>query len=110
MNWDVIKGEWKQFNGKVREKWGKLTDDDLTVIGGMKDQLVGKLQERYGYAKGQAEREIDDFARDCDTNNQPTPAKSPSVGERTADALKSGAKSVGAALEAAGHKVKNLAD
>jgi uncharacterized protein YjbJ (UPF0337 family) len=62
MNWDTIKGEWKQLTGKVKEKWGKLTDDDLTTIAGKRDQLVGKLQERYGYAKDQAERELDEFA------------------------------------------------
>jgi uncharacterized protein YjbJ (UPF0337 family) len=62
MNWDQVKGNWKQFTGKVKEKWGDLTDDDLTAIEGKRDQLAGKLQERYGYAKDRAEREIDDFA------------------------------------------------
>lgn len=68
MNWDQISGNWKQFKGKVKEKWGKLTDDDLTTIGGKKDQLAGKLQEHYGFQKAQAERELDEFAR---TLNQP---------------------------------------
>ena len=63
MNWDQIKGNWTTFRGKVKEKWGQLTDDDLTTIDGKKDQLTGKLQERYGYAKEQAERELDEFAR-----------------------------------------------
>lgn len=63
MNWDQIKGQWKQFSGKVKEKWGQLTDDDLTMIEGKRDQLAGKLQERYGYGKEQAEREIEDFSR-----------------------------------------------
>jgi len=67
MNWDTIKGQWKQITGKVREKWGKLTDDDLTTIAGKKDQLVGKLQERYGYEKDQAERELDEFTRTLNT-------------------------------------------
>jgi uncharacterized protein YjbJ (UPF0337 family) len=62
MNWDQIKGNWTQFRGKAEEKWGKLTDDDLTTIAGKKDQLAGKLQERYGYGKDQAERELDDFS------------------------------------------------
>jgi uncharacterized protein YjbJ (UPF0337 family) len=53
----------KQFTGKVKEKWGKLTDDDLTTIAGKRDQLSSKLQERYGYAKDQAEREIDEFSK-----------------------------------------------
>jgi uncharacterized protein YjbJ (UPF0337 family) len=62
MNWDQIEGNWKQFTGKVKEKWGKLTDDDLTAIGGKKDQLAGKLQERYGYEKEMASKELDEFA------------------------------------------------
>ena len=61
MNWDQVEGKWKQFAGRFREKWGKLTDDDLQVIGGKKDQLVGKIQERYGMAKEQAQREVDDY-------------------------------------------------
>jgi uncharacterized protein YjbJ (UPF0337 family) len=64
MNWDQITGNWMQFKGKVKEKWGKLTDDDLTTIGGKRDQLVGVLQQKYGYAKSQAEQELDEFARD----------------------------------------------
>ena len=54
----TIAGNWKQFKGYVKEKWGKLTDDDLDVIEGKKDQLVGRLQERYGYSKEQAEKEL----------------------------------------------------
>ena len=65
MNTDRIAGNWKQFKGQVKERWGKITDDDLTVIEGKKDQLVGKLQERYGYTKEQAEREADDFYCQC---------------------------------------------
>lgn len=61
MNKDEVSGNWKQFKGKVKEKWGKLTDDDMTVIEGKRDQLVGKIQERYGYAKDQAEREVKDW-------------------------------------------------
>jgi uncharacterized protein YjbJ (UPF0337 family) len=63
MNWDRISGNWKQFTGKVKEKWGKLTDDDLTVIAGKRDQFAGLLQKRYGYEKDRADKEIDDFAR-----------------------------------------------
>jgi uncharacterized protein YjbJ (UPF0337 family) len=62
MNWDQISGNWKQYAGKAKERWGKLTDDDLKVIQGKRDQLAGLLQERYGYAKEQAERELDEFA------------------------------------------------
>jgi uncharacterized protein YjbJ (UPF0337 family) len=61
MNWDQISGNWKQFTGQVKEKWGKLTDDDLTTIAGKRDQLSGLLQVKYGYAKEQAEKELDDF-------------------------------------------------
>lgn len=61
MNWDEIKGNWKQFTGKVKEKWGELTDDDLTVAEGERDQLVGALQKRYGYAKERAEEELNNF-------------------------------------------------
>ncbi|ALV93803.1 MULTISPECIES: CsbD family protein [Pantoea] len=61
MNKDEASGNWKQFKGKMKEKWGKLTDDDMTVIEGKRDQLVGKIQERYGYAKEQAETEVKDW-------------------------------------------------
>ena len=61
MNWDQIAGSWKELQGKVREKWGKLTDDDLTVVAGKRDQLAGALQRRYGLAKDQAEKELDQF-------------------------------------------------
>jgi len=59
MNWDRVEGNWKQFKGSVQEKWGKLTDDDLNVIEGKRTQLAGRLQQRYGVAKDQAEKEID---------------------------------------------------
>ncbi|HBM9260673.1 TPA: CsbD family protein [Citrobacter freundii] len=63
MNKDEVSGNWKQFKGKVKEQWGKLTDDDMTVIEGKRDQLVGKVQERYGYAKDQAEKEVNDWEK-----------------------------------------------
>ena len=64
MNWDRVEGNWKQFAGKAREKWGKLTDDDWQMVAGKKDQLVGRIQERYGIAKDQAMRDADNWARD----------------------------------------------
>ncbi|AML37548.1 stress-response protein [Klebsiella aerogenes] len=67
MNKDEISGNWKQLKGKAKEQWGKLTDDDMTVIEGKRDQLVGKIQERYGYAKDQAEKEVSDWERKNDT-------------------------------------------
>jgi uncharacterized protein YjbJ (UPF0337 family) len=63
MNWDQLEGKWKQYAGKVKEKWGKLTDDDLEVVGGRRDQLIGKIQERYGIVKQEAEKQVDEFAR-----------------------------------------------
>ncbi len=61
MNWDRAEGNWKQFKGKVKEQWGRLTDDHLDVIGGKRDQLAGKLQESYGITKDEAERQIVSF-------------------------------------------------
>jgi len=58
MNLDRIKGNWKQVTGKVKSQWGKLTDDDLYVVAGHRDQLAGKIQERYGMAKDEAERQL----------------------------------------------------
>jgi uncharacterized protein YjbJ (UPF0337 family) len=63
MNWDQIEGKWKQSKGKVKEKWGKLTDDDLAAIDGQQDQLIGKIQERYGIAKDVAKKQVDEFTR-----------------------------------------------
>ena len=63
MNSDQLEGKWKQYSGKVKEKWGKLTDDDLTVIHGKRDQLIGRIQERYGIAKQEAEKQVDEFSR-----------------------------------------------
>jgi uncharacterized protein YjbJ (UPF0337 family) len=63
MNWDQIEGKWKESAGKVKEKWGKLTDDDLTAINGQKEQLIGKIQQRYGIAKEAAEKQVDEFTR-----------------------------------------------
>jgi len=61
MNQDIIKSQWKQLKGEIKQKWGKLTDDDLTLIEGKRDVLEGKLQERYGLAKDKAAAEIRDF-------------------------------------------------
>ena len=61
MNKDEASGNWKQFEGKMKEKWGKLTDDDMQVIEGKRDQLVGKIQERYGSSKDEAEKEVVDW-------------------------------------------------
>lgn len=62
MNTDVIKGKWKQLTGKIKERWGDLTDDDLQAADGHAEYLVGKLQERYGWSKERAEQEVRDFS------------------------------------------------
>jgi uncharacterized protein YjbJ (UPF0337 family) len=61
MDWNHVEGNWKQVKGKIREQWGRLTDDDLDVIKGRRDQLEGKIQEQYGYAKDRARKEVDDW-------------------------------------------------
>lgn len=70
MNWDIVQGNWEQMKGKARQEWGKLTDDDLDKIHGKKEELVGKLQERYGWAKFDAERRADDFVRTISEPNR----------------------------------------
>ena len=64
MNWDQVSGQWKQLRGKVKEKWGDLTDDDLDKIEGKRDQLVGRIQQKYGIAKDEAESRVDQWANE----------------------------------------------
>lgn len=59
MNWEQIEGQWQQLTGTIKSQWGKLTDDDLTIAAGKKDQLIGKVQERYGILKEDAEKQVD---------------------------------------------------
>lgn len=61
MNWDQIQGNWKQFKGNAQRQWGKLSGDDLDVVEGNRDALVGKIQERYGRDRDEAEREVNDW-------------------------------------------------
>lgn len=61
MNWNRVEGNWKQLRGKIRAKWGKLTDNDLDVAAGKREVLVGKIQERYGHKRDQVENELDSF-------------------------------------------------
>lgn len=63
MNWDQVQGNWKQIKGKVKQQWARLTDDDLGRISGKREELLGLLQQRYGYQKEQAEREIDNWLK-----------------------------------------------
>ena len=63
MNWDHVEGKWKQLRGSAKQQWGKLTDDDLEQIAGMRDQLVGRLQERYGIAREEAQKKADEWIK-----------------------------------------------
>jgi uncharacterized protein YjbJ (UPF0337 family) len=66
LNWDEVAGRWKQFTGKAQQRWGKLTDDDLTVATGRRDELIGKIQERYGISKDEADRQVDSWIKSLD--------------------------------------------
>lgn len=74
MNWNQVEGQWKQIKGKTKQQWGKLTDDDLTFINGKQDALIGKLQERYGYAQEEAKRRADEWLKTM--NDEPEHAHS----------------------------------
>lgn len=65
MNWDQIEGKWKEFTGAAKEKWGKLTDNEWTEIKGKRDKLAGIIQNKYGVAKEEAEKQIEEFERSC---------------------------------------------
>jgi uncharacterized protein YjbJ (UPF0337 family) len=81
MNWEQIEGKWKGALGKIiKQKWGKITDDDLQMIGGKRDQLIGKIQERYGIAKDEAERQVNEFSRTYATEETSTREKARSAG------------------------------
>jgi uncharacterized protein YjbJ (UPF0337 family) len=75
MNWDLIEGKWKQSMGKVKVKWGKLTDDDVTAVNGKRELLVGKIQERYGLAKDAAEKQVDEFIQSFSADDSAKSAK-----------------------------------
>lgn len=66
MNWDIVEGNWTQWKGRLKEKWGDLTDNEIQELDGRKDQLVGKLQERYGIARDEAERQLDEWTSTYD--------------------------------------------
>ncbi len=63
MNWDHIEGNWAQIKGKVREQWGRLTDDDIDIINGKREQLVGRVQETYGCMREEAEKQVREFEK-----------------------------------------------
>ena len=66
MNTDQMKGNWKQLVGKAKEKWGRLTNDDWQIVEGQRDQLVGRIQQRYGIARDEAQRQVDEFEKSYD--------------------------------------------
>ena len=69
MNRDVLEGQWKQLKGKVKQQWGRLTDDELNMINGRYDELAGLIQERYGYSRDEAANELDMFLKNVDTRD-----------------------------------------
>ncbi|HTS64332.1 MAG TPA: CsbD family protein [Candidatus Acidoferrales bacterium] len=71
MNWDQVEGKWVQMRGSLKEKFGKLTDDDLKIISGNRDKFLGKLQERYGVQKEEAQRLADEWLRSADASSTP---------------------------------------
>lgn len=76
MNWDQTEGKWKQLKGSVKEKWGLFTDDDLTIIAGNRDKFVGKMQERYGIAREEAQKRADEWLNSVSsTEHQERPKK-----------------------------------
>jgi uncharacterized protein YjbJ (UPF0337 family) len=85
MNWDTIEGNWKQLRGKVREQWGDMTDDEFDRIAGKRDQMVGALQKRYGWAKDEAESRADAFAYSLRDYNFTNPMPGVQTGGRAMD-------------------------
>jgi uncharacterized protein YjbJ (UPF0337 family) len=75
MNWDQVEGKWKQVKGSVKSKWGKLTDSDLDFIDGKREQLIGRLQERYGIVREEAEKQVSEWTPTAP--NQPVDVNQP---------------------------------
>jgi uncharacterized protein YjbJ (UPF0337 family) len=75
MDWNRVEGNWKQLKGKIKEKWGDLTDDDLDVINGRREQLEGKIQERYGLAKDQVREDVDDWYQSVNWDEDEAPGE-----------------------------------
>ena len=66
MDWNRVEGNWKQLRGRAKQQWGKLTDDDLTTVAGRREELAGKVQERYGIARDAARKQVDEWVRNAD--------------------------------------------
>jgi uncharacterized protein YjbJ (UPF0337 family) len=84
MNWDQIEGQWKQVGAQIKSKWAKLTDDDVQSLGAKKDELVGKIQERYGILKDAAEHQVDEWMRELSPPRDSTTTKAPGDSRRSA--------------------------
>ena len=81
MNWNEVEGKWNQLKGSAREKYGKLTDDDFQVIAGKKDRFIGKLQERYGMAREQAEKDLNSWLQGVHLTETPRTKEEPRTHE-----------------------------
>jgi uncharacterized protein YjbJ (UPF0337 family) len=75
MNWDRLEGKWKQMKGSVKEKWGRFTDDDLDIINGHREILIGKIQERYGIAREEALRQAEEWYHEIENALESTPRR-----------------------------------
>lgn len=75
MNWDTIKADWKSFRGEIKERWGRLTDDDMDMIDGRREQLVGMLQKRYAIEKEEAERQLKDYLEMMEREEKEIPVR-----------------------------------
>lgn len=83
MNWDQVQGKWKQMKGDIRQKWGRLTDDDLEVIAGSREAFTGRVQERYGIAKEEAQKKIDEWLHTLHETSQQTQGTSKNMENQT---------------------------
>jgi uncharacterized protein YjbJ (UPF0337 family) len=95
MNSDILQGKWKQLTGNIKENFGKLTDDDLMQAEGNADQMIGKLQERYGYTKAQAQAEWDKFVQKYSSDVEDTKAKLDATTKDVEAAAVAGKKAMG---------------
>jgi len=82
MNWDQVQGKWAQVTGSIKQKWGKLTDDDLAVIASSKDKLVGRLQELYGLKKEEAQAQFDEWCKTVVVTDEPSRRRAAGQGRR----------------------------
>jgi uncharacterized protein YjbJ (UPF0337 family) len=83
MNWDQLEGQWKQMGSEVKATWAKFTDDDLKMIAAKRDKLVGKIQERYGLMKAEAEAQVDRWMKDLDLRHRGATTRDPKVAGST---------------------------